>query len=217
MLEILKQIALLSDVDLELLEKHVNENHIYIRNYRKGDTLHSQNDACSTLDYVLSGSLVAYSLAESGSATNVFEFKKDRLIGANLLFGDDRKYPLSIYCLTDSTLIHISSEAVRDFFHCHGFVLKFVRSLSNNSQGMNQKIAMFTQKSLKENILDYLDQISIQQNSKMVKIPISKRQLADYFGVQRPSLFRALKSLKDEGSLKINNREIVILEKPVDS
>jgi len=48
MLEILKQIALLSDVDLELLEKHVNENHIYIRNYRKGDTLHSQNDACST-------------------------------------------------------------------------------------------------------------------------------------------------------------------------
>jgi len=145
------------------------------------------------------------------------KFKKDRLIGANLLFGDDRKYPLSIYCLTDSTLIHISSEAVRDFFHCHGFVLKFVRSLSNNSQGMNQKIAMFTQKSLKENILDYLDQISIQQNSKMVKIPISKRQLADYFGVQRPSLFRALKSLKDEGSLKINNREIVILEKPVDS
>lgn len=216
MLDTLKQIAFLSDIAPELIEKHLKENHIYIRRYRKGHTLHSQNDACSALDYVLSGSLVAYSLAESGSATNVFEFKKDRIIGANLLFGDNRKYPLSIYCLTDCTLIHLSVEAVREFLYSYSFALKFIKSISNNSQGMNQKIAMFTQKNLKENILDYLDQIAIQQNSKTVVIPLSKRQLADYFGVQRPSLFRALKSLKDEGRLKINNREIVILEKTVD-
>ena len=212
MLKTLKQISLLSDVDPELLEKHVSANHINVGNYKKGCTLHCQNDECSFLDFVLSGSLVAYSLAESGSAANIFEFNKNSIIGANLLFGDNRKYPLNIYCLSDCTLVHISTEAVSDFLRCYDFVMKFVRSLSKNSQGMNQKIAMFTQKNLKENILDYLYQLSIQQNSETVVIPISKRQLADYFGVQRPSLFRAMKNLKDEGFLKINNREIVILK-----
>ncbi|MDD3253809.1 MAG: helix-turn-helix domain-containing protein [Lachnospiraceae bacterium] len=34
--------------------------------------------------------------------------------------------------------------------------------------------------------------------------------MADYLGVQRPSLFRELKKLKEEGIIEINNRTITI-------
>ena len=37
---------------------------------------------------------------------------------------------------------------------------------------------------------------------------IPKKELADYMGVQRPSLFRELKKLKDEGIIVIDNRTI---------
>jgi len=211
MLEMLKEIPLLSDIDIKLLKKHVNGNNIYIKNYRKDQIIHYLNDECSSLEFVISGSFIAYSLTENGSDTTMFEFNKSNIIGANLLLGDSRNYPLNIYCLMDGTLLHITSEAVLEFLHCYGFTLKFIKLLSQNSQGMNKKIVMFTQKNLKENILDYLQQLSIQQNSKTVVIPISKKKLADYFGVQRPSLFRAMKSLKEEGYLIINNREIIIL------
>ena len=76
---------------------------------------------------------------------------------------------------------------------------------------MNHRIAMYTNKTLRENLIDYLQSLSRSQNSKQITLPISKKQLADYFGVQRPSLFRELKKMKDEGLLEIDNREINIL------
>ena len=58
--------------------------------------------------------------------------------------------------------------------------------------------------------MDYFKQQAILQKSSVILIPMSKRQLADYLGVQRPSLFRELKKLKDEGFIEINNHTITI-------
>ena len=73
---------------------------------------------------------------------------------------------------------------------------------------MNERIAMYTQKTLRENLVDYLSALSIAQNSSTVILPITKKELADYFGVQRPSLFRELRRMKDEELIEINNRII---------
>ncbi|MDO5714651.1 MAG: helix-turn-helix domain-containing protein, partial [Tissierellia bacterium] len=78
------------------------------------------------------------------------------------------------------------------------------------SQGMNQKIAMYTQKSLRQNLIDYFTALSKSQNTKTIRLPVSKKQLSDYFGVQRPSLFRELKRMKEDGLVSINNRSITI-------
>ncbi|MDD3137830.1 MAG: helix-turn-helix domain-containing protein, partial [Lachnospiraceae bacterium] len=67
-----------------------------------------------------------------------------------------------------------------------------------------------TQRTLRENIMDYFKQQAIIQKSSVIIIPISKKQLADYFGVQRPSLFRELKKLKEEGIIEISNHTITI-------
>ena len=88
--------------------------------------------------------------------------------------------------------------------------MRYIKSLSQNSQGMNRKIAMFTQKSLRDNILDYLTVQTVQQQSDTITLPITKKQLADYLGVQRPSLFREMKRLTDEGIITINNRRITV-------
>jgi CRP-like cAMP-binding protein len=95
-----------------------------------------------------------------------------------------------------------------EFLHDYHFVMQYIKSLSMNSQGMNRKITMLTQKTLRENIMDYLKQQSILQDSSKIVLPFSKKELADYLGVQRPSLFRELKKLKDEGIIEIDNRTI---------
>lgn len=132
------------------------------------------------------------------------------MIGANLLFGENHSYPLNIYCLTDCQIVHININAVLGLLHDYNFTLHYIKSISQNSQGINQKIAMFTQRTLRENIMNYLKQQTIIQKSSVILLPISKRQLADYLGVQRPSLFRELKKLKEEGIIEINNRTIAI-------
>ena len=165
-----------------------------------------------TVDVVLSGDLVAYSLSDNGSAVMLFEFKENGIIGANLVFGDDDTYPLSIYAVNACTLLHMTKRAVVELLRGHDFVLHFVKSLSTNAQGMNQKIAMLTQKKLRENLLEYLRKQAVYQDSQAIRLPISKKELADYLGVQRPSLFRELKKMKDEGLIDVSNRTIHILK-----
>jgi CRP-like cAMP-binding protein len=212
-IDILRNISLFSAVKESNLEKLIAGNHIYQKHYMKGATVHNANETCRTLDIVLSGSLVAYSLSTNGSATTMFEFSQGSVIGANLLFGENHSYPLNIYCLTDCQIIHIDINAVLEFLHDYNFTLHYIKSISQNSQGINQKIAMFTQRTLRENIMDYFKQQTIIQKSSVILLPMSKRQLADYFGVQRPSLFRELKKLKEEGIIEINNRTIEIKNK----
>lgn len=207
--ELLK-VPLFSEINKEVLLPLLKERQIYASNYKKGVTVHEQSKSCKTLDVVLSGSLVAYSLSQNGSETVMFEFTTGGIIGANLLFSDNGVYPLNIYCLTDCRLLHMTKDAVLELLKNHDFVMRYIKSLSQNSQGMNHKIAMFTQKSLRENIMDYLTaQISKQQSTTII-LPVTKKQLADYFGVQRPSLFRELKKLVEEGIITINNREITV-------
>lgn len=209
-IDFLRNISLFSAVKESDLEKLLAGNHIYKKHYSKGVTVHNANETCRTLDIVLSGSLVAYSLSTNGSSTTMFEFSKGSVIGANLLFGENHSYPLNIYCLTDCEILHIDTNAVLELLHDYNFTLHYIKSISQNSQGINQKIAMFTQRTLRENIMYYFKQQAIIQKSSVILLPMSKRQLADYLGVQRPSLFRELKKLKEEGIIEIDNRTIVI-------
>jgi CRP-like cAMP-binding protein len=195
-------------MDTAVLNRCIAENQLFVRHYAKNATVHHQHEACSVLDVVLSGKLVAYSLSENGSAITMFEFQPNSIIGANLLFGENAIYPLNIYGVTPCDVLHISREAVMEFLRDYHFVMRYIKSLSLNSQGMNRKITMLTQKTLRENLMDYLKQQSIMQGSSKIVLPFSKKEPADYLGVQRPSLFRELKKLKDEGIIEIDNRTI---------
>lgn len=199
------------NIDENSLKKCIAKNSVLIKNYQKGSTIYSQHEKCKTLDVILGGKLIAYSLAQNGSAVNLFEFKEKSIIGANLLFADNNSYPLNIYSVTCCRILHITKSVVEEFLHDYNFVLKYIKSLSINSQGMNQKITMLMQKTLRENILDYLKQQSVFQNSDTIILPISKKEFADYLGVQRPSLFRELKRLKNEGVIEVNNHEIKLI------
>ena len=212
--EELRQLPLLKGIDSTVLTRHYAQNSLRIKRYGKGTTVHGQHEPCAALDIVLSGRLAAYSLSENGSAMTMFTFRKDSMIGANLLFGDRNAYPLNIYSISDCRLLQIGRDAVEDFLHHYCFVMRYVKSLSFNSQGMNRRITMMAQKTLRENLLDYLTQQSLAQKTNNVILPISKKQLADYLGVQRPSLFRELKRLKDEGALAVDNRVVTLQNIP---
>ncbi len=207
----LRKYPMLKEIDSKLIQEYISKGDIIHSSYEKGNTIHEQGEECRTLDIVSSGNLIAYSLTESGSETVVFEFKEGSVIGANLLFGDQNKYPMNIFCTTNCSVYHISKEAIMKFLDKKSFVMEFIKSLSLNSQGLNRKIAMFTQKSLRENLLDYLKALSADQKSNNIILPITKKQLADHLGVQRPSLFRELKRMKDEGIIDVDNRNIKIM------
>jgi CRP-like cAMP-binding protein len=210
----LHNLPFLKGVEAQTLQGLAQNNHITQRTYYKDATVHKQGSVCHMLDVVLSGKLAACALAASGSQTVLFEFAKNSVVGANLLFGEQNTYPVDITCTADCTVVHITKQGVEQLLDTHAFVMRFIRSLSLNSQQMNQKIAMHAQKSLRENLTDYLLALSTEQKSDVLNLPVTKKQLADYLGVQRPSLFREFKRMKQEGLIAVENKTVTI-KKPL--
>ncbi|MCI1269301.1 MAG: Crp/Fnr family transcriptional regulator [Ruminococcus sp.] len=208
--EFLKAVPIMKSVNG--IEQLIYQRKIIIKKYAKGETLYNQGSSCKSLDIVVTGSLAAYSLTENGSSTIMFEFKKNSIIGANLLFAPENIYPLNIYCSSKCELVHLEKSAVEIMLHDYDFVMSYIKSLSQNSLGLNHKIAMFSRKTLRQNIIEYLIQQSITQHSQTVHLPFSKKEFADYLGVQRPSLFRELKKMQLDGIISIENREITVLK-----
>jgi DNA-binding FadR family transcriptional regulator len=50
-------------------------------------------------------------------------------------------------------------------------------------------------------------------NSNLYQLSQSQTELAEFFGVARPSLARALSEMEDEGILRVERRDITILNK----
>jgi CRP-like cAMP-binding protein len=212
-LERIRAIPMLAGLSEGRLQSLIDSRELYWKRYSKGAAVYHRQDDCRTFDIVLEGSLAVYALSENGSAMTMFEFSKGHTLGANLLFGDMQVYPFTIHCLSDAQLLHITKRAVSAFLHDYAFTLQFVGLLSQNAQKLNQKITMATQKTLRENILDYLGRQAALQRTDCIVLPISKKQLADHLGVQRPSLFRELKRLREEGVISVSNRTVCLLRR----
>lgn len=210
MIKLLKNLCYFKEINPTLLENLILDHQIVKTDYSKGKTVHEQGKKCCGIDIILSGKLIAYSLTSQGSENIVFEFSKGDSIGANLLFGNNNNYPLNIYCVEDATVLHLLKPGITSLLKEYPFVMEFIKVLSSNSQGLNKKIAIYSQKSLRENLMDYFSTLTALQKSNTIYLPISKKQLADYLGVQRPSLFRELKKMKDEGLINIDNRVITL-------
>ncbi len=208
--EIFEKLELFANIDSDRIRKHILNRNIITKEYSKGASIYNQNEKCNTLDIVLSGSVIVHALSENGSAMTIFEFKKSSVLGANLLFGEENKYPMNLYCADKCKILHIKKEAIIEFLHEYSFAIHFIKSISQKAWGMNQKITMFSQRTLRENVEEYFRQLVIIQGSKQILLPLSKKELADYFGVQRPSLFRELKKMKEEKLILVNNRVITV-------
>jgi len=212
-LDKLKKHNFFVDFPLEQLKYYVHSNSIRFKQYKKGCTLHSECEPCLNLDIVILGKLSCYNLSADGNIITMFNFCENDVLGGNLLFSSRHYYPLNIYCETDCIVAHINKDVVSEFLiENQTFMFQFIKSISNNSLNVNKKMINFSRKNLRQDIIDFLRIQSTIQNSNIIKLDITKKQLADELGVQRPSLFRELKKMKSENLIDYDSKKIIILE-----
>lgn len=211
-LQELKKSTFFSHFTSAEIEEFINLNILNFKEYKKGDTIHNQGELCQRMDFLLTGSLVAYNLAENGSTIAVFNFLPNSALGCNLLFSELNRYPLNIYCTSHCHIAYINKENIAKLLSTnHIFTMEFIKAISNYSINMNTKMLSFSNKTLRERILSFIYKEVSKQNSNTIKLLITKKQLADELGVQRPSLFRELKKMADEEIISYDSNTITLL------
>jgi len=92
------------------------------------------------------------------------------------------------------------------------FMHQFLTHNANRTQFLTNRLQLHSIKTIKGKIAHFLlEQADLQGNP--FKINRNQTELADFFGVARPSLARSLSEMVEEKIILLNKKEYTILDK----
>lgn len=207
----LSRINLFKSIPISELLHFFDDSLYVINKYKKNNIIYFQNEICNTMDILLGGNLSIQSIDIDGNILTIAEFSPYDMIGANLIFSNRNTYPMNIISKTDVILLKIKKELILELCHYDKeFLLKFLSSLSDKTIVLTDKINLISMKTIRELIIDFLTNEHIYQESRVITLKTSKKELAERFGIQRPSLSRELKNMREEGLIEFDAKTITI-------
>lgn len=187
------------------------DKHYSIRNYHKNSIIYLQNQLCNTIDIVLDGKVSIQKIDENGDILTIVTYTSGDIMGGSLAFSKTNEYPMTVITTTKSTLLHIEKELILNLCQSdREFLNKFLESLSSKALILTDKIKFISMKTIRDKITEFLAYEYYLQNNPVIQLKVSKKDLAERFGIQRPSLFRELRKMKEDGLIDYDSSSITI-------
>jgi len=215
-IEKMKEIPLFDVFSEEEIEKYIKEGNFQINNYKKDSIIHMDGDECTNIEVILFGNVVVDRIDYSGNLFTITDFKTGGVLGANLLFSKKPYYPLTITANTETAMLKIEKNFLLDLlWNNKNFLKAYLEFSSTNTARLTSKLKHSVNKTIRENIINYFKHMNNKNNSLTIKLTMTKKQLAENFGVNRTSLSRELKKMKEEGLIDFDNNSITIKDKTI--
>lgn len=183
----------------------------HIKNFRKGDILAFQGDPCNRLIILLKGSVRGEMIDYSGKLIKIEDIGAPRALAPLFLFGTENKYPVEVTANEEVDALFIPKESVLLLFQRNQLFLEnYLNTSANYAKTLSDKLFFLSFKSIKQKLASYILRLSASAGNKIV-MDRSQQEMADYFGVSRPSLARELAHMQDEGLISVDRKHIAIL------
>ncbi len=212
-LEILAQSPLFKNIPQGELAHLMNQVVCQERSYHSGEIIAYSDDACDNLYIVLEGSVRGDMIDFSGKTIKIEDMEAPSPVASAFLFGQHRKLPVNIVANKDVRILIIPRESVIQMFSLNKIFLEnFLNMISTRAQFLSMKIRFLSFKTIREKIAQYLLELAGHDKDTVI-LNRSQQNLADLFGVARPSLARTLGEMDEEGIIEVNRKEVRILDR----
>lgn len=202
---------LFKDFSSEMLLDLFRQDNYKICKYEKHRIIHFEGEKCVSWEILLKGKLIIQKIDEKGNILTVTQFNAGDNLGGNLLFSKNPYYPMNVIAKVETVILHINKDLVLQLCQINeNFLLHFLGCISDKTSILTNKIKSITMKSIRESIIDFLNYEYYSQNSPVIKLNMTKKELAEEFGIQRTSLSRELNKMMKDGLIAFNSHSITI-------
>ena len=163
--------------------------------------------------------VVAYGLLKLALPRAEGEERVLRFVGANETFGEapallDRPAPFEAVALGDSLLVTIPRSPVLRLLERYPPVAcRLVASLAESYLALLAELQELAQRNGMQRLASYLVSLANGEAEARVHLPASKTTVAARLGVQKETLSRLLRELSERGCIRVEGREIAILDR----
>ena len=197
---------------LKIDEEEFLDNINYsIKTYRKNELFIRQGNVCDALYMLTQGSVKTEMITENGSLLGIEIIKAPRPLAPAFLFSDNNHFPVDVTALEEVEIMRIpKEEIVRLMTTNPDFMQKYLTHNANRTQFLTNRLQLLSIKTIKGKLAHFLLE-SANGSDKPFEINRNQTELADFFGVARPSLARSLSEMVQDGLIIINKKEYKIL------
>ena len=149
----------------------------------------------------------------AGKVIKIEDIPASGALASAFIFGNRNRFPVNVICVTDVSLLSIDKP---DFLTLLGrdnrILVNYLDMISNRSQFLSEKIKFLNFKTIKGKLAQFILQLA-GNDREALTLEMTQNEIADFFGVARPSVARALGELEEEGLIRASGKNIKIINR----
>ena len=167
---------------------------------------------CKYADFILKGELISRMTGLSGKQVQIDRLKACVLIAPAFIFAKNNAMPVSVETAQHTTIMRMMPSELKHLIDTNERIrMNFIQLLSSIDVFLTQKLRMLSLFTVREKVSYFLMKAAKEQQSRTIKLSNSRQEIADTFGIQKFSLLRCLSEFEDNGAIKIDGKQITIL------
>lgn len=194
------------------LENLLSVINYQVKRFSRDDLIALAGDRINSLQIVAEGSVKGEMIDFTGKTIKIEDIEAPRPLAPAFLFGDDNGYPVNIVANSSVTIVTIpKKEFVRMLILSEKLLHNYLDIISSRAQFLSARLKFLSFQSIKGKIAHYLLSKSSPGRSGNIELDKSQSELAEIFGVTRPSLARAVRELDRDGIISAKGRKVTII------
>jgi CRP/FNR family transcriptional regulator, dissimilatory nitrate respiration regulator len=183
------------------------------RKFQAGALLSQTGEPVNSLMVVINGVVKGEMVDYAGRVIKIEDVPAPGALASAFMFGNRNRFPVNVIAVSDGELLLIEKPDFLKLLMKNDIMLvNFLDMISNRSQFLSEKIKFLNFKTIKGKLAQFILQRAGKEKSS-IRLDMTQKDLADFFGVARPSVARALGELEEDGLIEANRKNIKILDK----
>jgi CRP/FNR family transcriptional regulator, dissimilatory nitrate respiration regulator len=182
------------------------------RKYIAGSMIAQSGDIVNDLLVVVNGVVKGEMVDYAGRVIKIEDVPAPGALASAFIFGNQNRFPVNVIAVTDTELLIIERQSFLRLLMMNDKILvNFLDMISNRSQFLSEKIKFLNFRTIKGKLAQYILNLPVSAQ-KQVRLDRTQNDLADFFGVTRPSIARALGEMEALGLIKAEGKTISITD-----
>lgn len=202
---IIKQLSdspLFAELDLRELAQYLQQSGCLLRSYSKGQLIIFNIGNKSDFLFILKGKVKVELVSPGGKTIRLRVLKNPELLLPGLLNRENSPLPVNMTAMEETTLLNLPKDALTGLLHKNRhFTSNFLELLSERFIFLLNKLEFLGFHTISRKLAYYLLS-HLDERSGIARLSMSIKELAELFGVERPSLSKVLADFTGEGLLE---------------
>lgn len=197
----------------EEVEKIFSSVHYQVKKFQPGSLICQSGEPVISLMIVINGTVRGEMVNYAGRVITIEDIPAPGALAPAFMFGNRNRFPVNVIAVSPGELLIIEKPGFLKLLMLNDLLLvNFLDMISNRSQFLSEKIKFLNFKTIKGKLAYYILQ-KAGKDGTSITLGMTQNDLADFFGVARPSVARAIGDLVDEGYIEAKGRNIKIINK----